>query len=58
MKVLGHVVSEKKIFFLFFFPIVSPWELLTPRGGAIFCPLGYDSQDLCKVLNNNAAYQI
>ena len=35
MKALGHVVSEKKIFF-HVFPIVSLWELLTPWGVAIF----------------------
>ena len=55
MKALGHVVSEKKIFYVF--PIVSLWELLTPWGGAILTPR-HDSQDLCKAPNNNAAYQI
>ena len=34
MKALGHVASEKKIFYVF--EIVSLWELLTPQGGAIF----------------------
>ena len=38
MKALGLVVSEKKIFYVF--PIVSLWELMTPRGGAIFDPSG------------------
>ena len=43
MKALGHMVSEKKIFYVF--PIVSLRELLfppphTPRGGAISGPRG------------------
>ena len=37
MKALGLMVWEKKIFFNVF-PIVSLWELMTPRGGAIFDP--------------------
>ena len=37
MKALGHVVSEKKTFF-YVFPVVSLWELLTPRSGAILAP--------------------
>ena len=38
MKALGHMVSEKKIFF-YVFPIVSLRELLlTPQGGAISDP--------------------
>ena len=32
------MVLEKKIFNVF--PIVSLWELMTPRGGAIFDPRG------------------
>ena len=36
-KALSLVVSEKKILFMFF-PFVSLWELMTPRGGAIFDP--------------------
>ena len=38
MKALGLVVSEKKIFYVF--TIVCLWELMTPRGGAIFEPRG------------------
>ena len=39
MKALGHVVSEKKMFYVF--PIVSLWELLTPTlAGATFDPSG------------------
>ena len=33
-KALGLVVSEKKIFL--YFPIVSVWELMTPRAGPFF----------------------
>ena len=39
MKAWGLVVLEKKIFFMFF-PIVSLWELMTPREGAFFDPRG------------------
>ena len=39
MKALGHMVLEKKIFFMFF-PIVSLRELLTPWGGAMSDPRG------------------
>ena len=35
----GPLGSEKKIFF-YVFPIVSLWELMTPRGRAIFDPRG------------------
>ena len=38
MKALGHMVSEKKIFYVF--PIESLRELLTPQGGAISDPRG------------------
>ena len=38
MKALGLVVSEKKIFYVFL--IVCLWELMNPRGGAIFDPRG------------------
>ena len=37
MKALGLVVSEKKIFFMFF-PIVSLWELMTPGAGSFLTP--------------------
>ena len=37
MKALGHMVSDKKIFF---FSIVSLRELLSPRGGTISDPRG------------------
>ena len=38
-KALGFEVLEKKIFF-YVLPIVSLWELMIPRGGAIFDPRG------------------
>ena len=36
MKALGLVVSEKKIFYAF--PIVSLWELMTPRVWPLLTP--------------------
>ena len=38
MKALGLVVSEKKFFFFYVFPIVSLWELMTPRAGPFLTP--------------------
>ena len=42
MKALGHVVSKKKIFyvFFFFFNCKSMGAIDPPRGGAIFDPRG------------------
>ena len=39
MKALGLMVSEKKIFFTFF-PIISEWRLMIPRGVANLNPRG------------------
>ena len=38
VKALGHVVSEKKIFLMFFFSNCKTMEVTDPRGGAIFDP--------------------
>ena len=37
MNALGLVVSEKKIFFMFF-PIISLWELMTPGAEPFMTP--------------------
>ena len=44
--------------FFYVFPIVSLWELMTPRGGAIFDPQGHDWQDLYRGPLNIATYKI
>ena len=56
MKALGHVASYKKIVYVFFSK-VSQWELLTPRGVAIFDPRGMNRRIIVK-LYKNAAYEI
>ena len=33
---VGLMVSEEKIFFLSFFPIISIWELMTPRAWPVW----------------------
>ena len=40
IKALGLMVSEKKIFFLRFFLIISLWRPMTPRGVANLDPRG------------------
>ena len=56
MKALGLIVSEKKRCFFLCFPIVSLWELMTPRGGANFDPRGmvgriYNKEDFYTLLH-------
>ena len=55
MEVMCLVVSENKIVYVC--SVVSLFELMIP-GVEPFLPQRPDSQDLCKALHNNAAYQI
>ena len=56
MKAHGLVVLEKKIF-IYVFPIVSLWELMTPGAGP-FLTQGHDWQDLYRGQFNIATYKI
>ena len=38
MKAVGLVVSERKHFYVYFFSIVSLWELMTPGVGSFVTP--------------------
>ena len=40
IKALGLMVSEKKIFFFYIFPIISLWRPMTPWGMANLDPRG------------------
>ena len=56
IKDLGIMVSVKKIFKCF--PNVSLCKTCWPLGGAIFCPQGYNLNNLARCLLDEATYQI